>query len=92
MIEKVFDKLFQGEQEETDHEMVFIDGTKMESSGQLCFGKPANYDARKTKKFRSQIGRIENMRCDPQEDAFKKLWMKRKNIRLKTHLSEIRVA
>ena len=42
----------------------------LESSGQLCFVKPSNYDAQKTKKFRSQIGRIENMRYDPQEDAF----------------------
>lgn len=32
--------------------------------------KPVNYDAQKTKKFRSQIGRIENMRHAPQEDAF----------------------
>ena len=42
----------------------------LESSGQLCFVKPANYDAQKTKKFRAQIGRIENMRYDPQNDAF----------------------
>ena len=42
----------------------------LESSGQICFVKPANYDAQKTKKFRSQIGRIENMRYDPQEDVF----------------------
>lgn len=41
-----------------------------ESSGQLCFVKPANYDAQETKKFRSQIGRIENMCYDPQEDVF----------------------
>ena len=42
----------------------------LESNGQLCFVKPANYDAQKTKKFRAQIGRIENMRYDSQEDAF----------------------
>jgi len=34
----------------------------LESSGQLCFVKPANYDAQKTKKFRVQIRRIENTR------------------------------
>ena len=38
----------------------------LESGGQLCFMKPANYEAQRTKKFRSQIGRIESMHYDPQ--------------------------
>lgn len=42
----------------------------LERSGQICFVKPANDDAQKTKKFRSQIGRMENMHYDPQEDVF----------------------
>jgi len=42
----------------------------LESSGQLCFIKPADYEAKKTKKFRSQIGRMENMRYDAQENSF----------------------
>ena len=42
----------------------------LESNGQMCFIKPSNYEAQKTKKFRSQIGRIENMKYDREEDCF----------------------
>lgn len=42
----------------------------LEANGQMSFIKPANYEAMKTKKFRSQIGRIENLRYDEQEDQY----------------------
>ena len=42
----------------------------LEANGQMCFIKPSNYEAQKTKKFRSQIGRIENMQYDKDEDCF----------------------
>lgn len=42
----------------------------LEANGQLSFIKPSNYEAQKTKKFKSQIGRIENMGYDKDEDCF----------------------
>ena len=42
----------------------------LEENGQVSFIKPTNYDARKTKKFKKQIGRIENMTYDSEEDCF----------------------
>lgn len=42
----------------------------LDAVGQSCFIKPANYDQKKSRKFQKQIGRIENMACDPQEDRF----------------------
>ncbi len=42
----------------------------LESNGQLCFIKPANYDQKKSSKFKKQIGRIENMSYDSEEDCF----------------------
>lgn len=42
----------------------------LEANGQMSFIKPANYEAQKTKKYRSQIGRIENMKYDRDEDSF----------------------
>ena len=42
----------------------------LERSGQMCFIKPTNYDQKKTSKFRKQVGRIENMEYDPEEDYF----------------------
>lgn len=42
----------------------------LESTGQTCFVKPANYDQKKSRKFKKQIGRVENMTYDPQEDSF----------------------
>lgn len=42
----------------------------LEGNGQLCFVKPANHEAQKTKKYRSQIGRMENMHYDPEDDSF----------------------
>ena len=38
-------------------------------NGQTSF-ITANYEAQKTKKFKQQIGRIENMRCDGDTDCF----------------------
>lgn len=42
----------------------------LDSTGQACFIKPANYEQQKKKKFRQQLGRIENMRYDSEEDCF----------------------
>ena len=42
----------------------------LDSTGQTCLIKPANYDQKKRKKFQKQIGRIENMAYDPEEDCF----------------------
>ena len=42
----------------------------LEANGQMSFIKPSNYEAQKTKKYRSQIGRIENMQYDKNGDCF----------------------
>jgi len=42
----------------------------LEQNGQTSFIKPTNYEAKKTAKYRKQIGRIENMRYDAEEDVF----------------------
>ena len=42
----------------------------LEENGQMSFIKPSNYEARKTKRFKEQVGRIENMTYDEQWDAF----------------------
>ena len=40
----------------------------LDTNGQICFIKPANYEQKKKAKFRKQIGRVENMHYDPEED------------------------
>lgn len=42
----------------------------LESTGQMCFIKPTNYDKRNSKRFKAQIGRIENMRYNAEEDCY----------------------
>ena len=42
----------------------------LEENGQLSFIKPSNYEVKKTKRFKEQIGRIENMVYDEVEDCF----------------------
>lgn len=42
----------------------------LEANGQTCFIKPTNYDSKKTKKFKAQIGRLENMGYDAEEDCY----------------------
>ena len=42
----------------------------LDSTGQTCFIKPTNYDQKKSKKFRKQIGRVENMAYNLEEDCF----------------------
>ena len=42
----------------------------LESTGQTCFVKPANYDQKKSRRFKKQVGRVENMTYDPEEDSF----------------------
>ena len=42
----------------------------LESTGQTCFMKPTNYDQKKSRKFQKQVGQVENMAYDPEEDSF----------------------
>lgn len=42
----------------------------LEDNGQFSFIKPINYEAQKTKKFKAQVGRRENMQYDEQEDCY----------------------
>ena len=60
----------------------------LEQNGQTSFIKPANYEAKKTAKYRKQIGRIENMRYDAEEDVFlcaegRRLSLRRESTELK---------
>ena len=42
----------------------------LEDNGQVSFIKPSNHESKKTKKFKKQIGRIENMTYNAEEDSF----------------------
>ena len=42
----------------------------LESNGQLAFIKPANYEVSKTRKYQQDIGRIENMSYDEENDHY----------------------
>jgi len=42
----------------------------LEENGQISFIKPQNHDVKKTKKYRSQIGRAENMTYDQGADTY----------------------
>ena len=42
----------------------------LEENGQMSFIKPANHEQAKTKKFKSQIGRAENMCYDEKRDCY----------------------
>lgn len=42
----------------------------LDSTGQTCFIKPTNYEQKCSKKYRKQIGRIENMEYNAEEDYF----------------------
>ena len=42
----------------------------LEENGQISFIKPQNHEIAKTKKFRSQIGRAENMTYDAETDSY----------------------
>ena len=44
--------------------------TYLEENGQLAFIKPSNYEQAKTKKYKSDIGRRENMPYDGQRDCY----------------------
>jgi hypothetical protein len=44
--------------------------TYCEENGQLAFIKPANHDQAKTKKYRSDIGKRENMPYDAESDSY----------------------
>ena len=42
----------------------------LDSTGQICYIKPTNYEQRRSKKFKKQVGRVENMEYDQEEDCF----------------------
>ena len=42
----------------------------LESNGQLSFIKPANYEQQKSSGFKKQIGRMENMDYDAEDDSY----------------------
>jgi transposase len=44
--------------------------TWCEENGQIAFIKPANHDQSKTRKYKSDIGKRENMRYDAENDAY----------------------
>ena len=44
--------------------------THIESNGQSAYIKPSNYEQSKTKKYKSDIGRRENMGYDEQNDSY----------------------
>ena len=59
----------------------------LEQNGQMCFIKPTNYDQKKTSKFRKQVGRIENMEYDPEEDCF--TCVQGRNLHLRRETTEV---
>lgn len=44
--------------------------TYLEGNGQLAFIKPSNYEMSKTRKYRNDIGRIENMEYNEKDDYY----------------------
>ena len=42
----------------------------LDSTGQTCFIKPTNYEQGRSKKYKKQIGRVENMKYDTDDDYF----------------------
>jgi hypothetical protein len=42
----------------------------LESNGQLSYIKPANYELSKTRKYKNDIGKIENMAYDQESDSY----------------------
>jgi transposase len=44
--------------------------TYCEENGQMAFIKPANHEAARTKKYRTDIGKRENMPYDPESDSY----------------------
>jgi hypothetical protein len=40
------------------------------SNGQLSYIKPANYEISKTRKYKNDIGKIENMEYDQESDSY----------------------
>ena len=50
---------------ESEENYVFI-----EKNGQLAFIKPSNYEISKTRKYKKDIGRVENMEYDAEADSY----------------------
>lgn len=59
----------------------------LESTGQMCFIKPTNYDQQKKGKFKKQIGRVENMSYDQERDCF--ICAEGRTLSLRREMSEI---
>ena len=57
-------------------------------NGQICFIKPTNYDQKKTKKYKGQIGRIENMAYSHDDDCF--ICTQGRKLRLRREMTEQR--
>ena len=60
----------------------------LEQNGQMCFIKPTNYNQKKTSKFRKQVGRIENMKYDPEADCF--TCAQGRKLHLRREITEVR--
>ena len=56
----------------------------LEKNGQMSFIKPSNYEVRRTKRFKEQVGRIENMTYDAQQDVFTCAYGKTRSLRRET--------
>ena len=50
---------------ESEENYVFI-----EKNGQIAFIKPSNYEISRTRKYKRDIGRVENMGYDPETDSY----------------------
>ena len=50
---------------ESEENYLFLEG-----NGQLSYIKPANYEISKTRKYRNDIGKMENMDYDPESDTY----------------------
>ena len=42
----------------------------LEKNGQVAFIKPSNYEKSKTRKYKKDIGKMENMEYDPEKDSY----------------------
>ena len=43
----------------------------LEKNGQVAFIKPSNYEKSKTRKYKKDIGKMENMEYDPEKDSYR---------------------
>ena len=55
----------------------------------MCFINPTNCDQKKTKQFQKQVGRIGNMKYEPEEDCF--TCIQGKKLTLRQEKTEVRL-